>query len=113
MSKKNNVNPDHYTAGRERPGEDVARDVFWKKQWNVFAVVIDDDQDQTELIKEVLAPEGYCVLTADNAKGGLRLSQDYHPFVIITDFGIPGLNGAGLVERLRVNGTSCPCSEPS
>jgi two-component system, OmpR family, KDP operon response regulator KdpE len=73
-----------------------------KKQRNVFAVVIDDDQDQAELIKEVLAPEGYCVLTADNAEEGLRLSQDYHPFVIITDFGMPDMDGAELVGRLKV-----------
>jgi CheY-like chemotaxis protein len=77
-----------------------------KKQRNVFAVVIDDDQDQAELIKEVLGPEGYKVLTADNAEEGLRLSQHYHPFVIITDFGMPDMDGAELVERLKVNGTS-------
>jgi CheY-like chemotaxis protein len=84
--------------------EEIAR--CMKKQLNVFAVVIDDDQDQAELIKEVLAPEGYCVLTADNAEEGLRLSQHYHPFVIITDFGMPDMDGAELVERLKVNGTS-------
>jgi CheY-like chemotaxis protein len=77
-----------------------------KKQRNVFAVVIDDDQDQAELIKEVLAPEGYSVLTTDNAEEGLRLSQHYHPFVVITDFGMPDMDGAELVERLKVNGTS-------
>jgi CheY-like chemotaxis protein len=77
-----------------------------KKQWNLFAVVIDDDQDQAELIKEVLAPEGYSVLVADNAEEGLRLSQHYHPFVIITDFGLPDMDGAELVERLKVNGAS-------
>src|SRR5262249_6670782 len=77
-----------------------------KKQRNVFALVIDDDQDQAELIKEVLAPEGYYVLTADNAAEGLRLSDLYHPFIIITDFGMPDMDGAELVERLRANGTS-------
>jgi CheY-like chemotaxis protein len=84
--------------------EEIAR--CMKKQRNVYAVVIDDDQDQAELIKEVLAPEGYCVLTTDNAEEGLRLSQDYHPFVIITDFGMPDMDGAELVERLKVNATS-------
>jgi hypothetical protein len=29
MSKKNNINPDHYkTAGRERQGEDIIHDVY-------------------------------------------------------------------------------------
>jgi len=83
--------------------EEIAR--CMKKQWNVYAVVIDDDQDQAELLKEVLAPEGYCVLTADNAEEGLRLSQDCQPFVIITDFGMPDMDGAELVERLKVSGT--------
>ncbi|HKQ75926.1 MAG TPA: response regulator [Blastocatellia bacterium] len=77
-----------------------------KKQRNVFALVIDDDQDQAELIKEVIAPEGYYVLTTDNGEDGLRLSERYHPFVIITDFGMPGMDGAELIERLRANGTS-------
>jgi len=32
MSKKNNVNPDHYkTAGRERQGEDIVHDFY--KRW--------------------------------------------------------------------------------
>jgi hypothetical protein len=32
MSKKNNVNPDHYkTAGRERQGEDIVHDSY--KRW--------------------------------------------------------------------------------
>ncbi|HEV2665167.1 MAG TPA: hypothetical protein VG324_09660 [Blastocatellia bacterium] len=32
MSKKNNVNPDHYkTAGRERPGEDIVHDVYKRR----------------------------------------------------------------------------------
>jgi CheY-like chemotaxis protein len=84
--------------------EGIAR--CMKNQRNIFAVVIDDDQDQAELIKEVLAPEGYCVLTADNAEEGLRLSQHYQPFVIITDFGMPDMDGAELVERLRASGTS-------
>lgn len=77
-----------------------------KKQRNVFALVIDDDHDQAELIKEVLTPEGYYVLTTDNAEEGLRLSDRYHPFVIITDFGMPDMDGAEMVERLRANGKS-------
>jgi len=32
MSKKNNVNPDHYkTAGRERPGEDIVHDLYKRR----------------------------------------------------------------------------------
>jgi len=77
-----------------------------EQQRNVFALVIDDDQDQAELIKEVLAPEGYDVLTTDNAEDGLKLSDRYHPFVIITDFGMPDMDGAELVGHLRTNGTS-------
>jgi hypothetical protein len=32
MSKKNNVNPDHYkTSGRERLGEDIVHDVYKRR----------------------------------------------------------------------------------
>ncbi|HWQ34649.1 MAG TPA: response regulator [Blastocatellia bacterium] len=73
-------------------------------QRNVFALVIDDDQDQYEIIRAFLTLEGYSVLTADNAADGLKLYRKYQPFVIITDFSMPELDGAELVRRFRTAG---------
>ena len=73
-------------------------------QRNVFALVIDDDHDQYEIIKAVLSLEGYSVLTADNAEDALKLYSRYRPFVVITDFSMPDVDGAELIELLRSDG---------
>jgi CheY-like chemotaxis protein len=70
-------------------------------QRNVFALVIDDERDQSELTKAMLRLDGYPVITADSALEGLRLCERYHPFIIITDFSMPEMDGAELLERLR------------
>lgn len=70
-------------------------------QREAFVLVIDDERDQYELTKAMLRLDGYPVVTADNATDGLRLSELYHPFIIISDFSMPDMDGAELLERLR------------
>lgn len=72
-----------------------------QSQLGMYALVIDDDRDQYELTKAVLALDGYKVLTADNAVEGLKLYERYHPFIIISDFSMPDMDGADLIERLN------------
>ena len=67
------------------------------------ALVIDDDCDQYELTKAVLTDEGFSVLTAGNAEEGLMLFNHYHPFVIITDFSMPDMDGAELIENIKTD----------
>src|SRR5574341_191595 len=76
-----------------------------KPQRNVFALVIDDDCDQYEMLETILAYEGFSVLTAGNVERALELSSRYRPFVIITDFGMPEQDGGELIERLKSNGS--------
>ncbi len=75
-----------------------------ESQQNIFALVIDDDCDQYDLIKTILTHHGYSVLTADSAQQGLELFDRYHPFVIITDFSMPDMDGGELIEHLRSEG---------
>ena len=70
-------------------------------QREAFALVIDDERDQYELTKAMLRLDGYPVVTADNAVEGLRMCELYHPFIIISDFSMPDMDGAELLERLR------------
>jgi CheY-like chemotaxis protein len=68
---------------------------------SVSVLVIDDDPDQYGLIKAILELEGYTVLTAENAEMGLELYKRHHPFIVITDFSMPDLDGAEFVKRIR------------
>lgn len=72
-----------------------------QSQIGIYALVIDDDPEQYELTKTILALDGYKVLTADNAREGLKLYECHQPFIIISDFSMPDMDGADLVERLK------------
>jgi hypothetical protein len=46
MSKKNNVNPDHYkTAGRERQGEDIIHDVYKRRYSQSKSKAVDRERN--------------------------------------------------------------------
>jgi CheY-like chemotaxis protein len=72
-----------------------------KPQQNINVLVIDDDSAQYELIEAILSNNGYSVLTAESAKRGLELFDRYHPSVIISDFSMPDMDGAELIEQLK------------
>jgi CheY-like chemotaxis protein len=71
-----------------------------------YALIIDDDRDQYELTEFILSLEGYSVLTADNVRDAIKLFNKFHPFVIITDFSMPDIDGAALIKTLRSDGGS-------
>ncbi len=73
---------------------------------NSYALIIDDDRDQYELTEFILSLEGYSVKTVDNVGDAIKLFNKFQPFVIITDFSMPDVDGAELIRSLRVDGRS-------
>jgi len=64
-------------------------------------LVVDDVADVTEMIGLLLKHAGYEVATADSATAALRLAQERAFDVIISDIGMPEMNGYELAESLR------------
>ncbi len=64
-------------------------------------LVVDDVPDVTEMIGLLLKHAGYDVSTADSAKGALRLARRRHYDLIISDIGMPEMNGYEFVTELR------------
>ena len=65
-------------------------------------LVVEDEFAIAELLEMVLTDAGYGVVTAANGRQALeRMAEGPHPDLIITDFMMPVLNGAGLIEALR------------
>ncbi len=64
-------------------------------------LLVDDDQELTGMLSEVLAGERYMVDTAPDGHRGmhLALSQDYD--LLIVDRKMPAIEGSDLVTRLR------------
>ena len=64
-------------------------------------LVVEDTFDTREMVKTMLALEGYTVYEAADGKEGLAQAQGKHPDMILTDIRMPGMNGIEMVAQLR------------
>ncbi len=64
-------------------------------------LIIDDDPLAHELLRSVLMPRGYEVVSADRGQLGLELAAAIRPSLIILDLMMPGVNGFEVAAKLR------------
>jgi CheY-like chemotaxis protein len=64
-------------------------------------LVVDDVPDVTEMLSLFLTRAGYEVATADSAAAALRLARSRAFDVVISDIGMPEMNGYELAGALR------------
>ena len=69
-----------------------------KHRW---ALVVDDVSDVTEMLSVLMTHAGYEVSTASCAQDAIALARDNHFDVVISDIGMPEMNGYELAEALR------------
>jgi len=66
-------------------------------------LVIEDNEKNMKLMRDLLQYEGYEILEADTAEEGLRLAGEYLPALILMDIGLPGMNGFEALKHLRAS----------
>lgn len=67
----------------------------------LMILVADDDLGTRLSISDYLELSGYSVLTADNGQEALKIVEEYHPDLIVTDIMMPRMNGYELVRQVR------------
>jgi CheY-like chemotaxis protein len=68
-------------------------------------VIIEDDSDLRETMKELLEIEGFSVVTAANGREGLNLiERDGGPCLILLDLMMPVMNGWEFLDAMQRNG---------
>ena len=67
-------------------------------------LVVDDEDDARELIKRILNDCNADVLTAATAGEALSLLQHARPDLMVSDLGMPEVDGYGLLDRIRALG---------
>ncbi len=67
-------------------------------------LVVDDEDDARELIKRILNDCNADVLTAATAGEALGLLQHTRPDLMLSDLGMPEVDGYGLLDRVRALG---------
>jgi PAS domain S-box-containing protein len=69
----------------------------------VHAFIVDDEPDARELLRRVLEDQGAQVTTFSSAKDVLATLKTTRPSIIVSDIGMPGMDGFQLIRALRVS----------
>jgi CheY-like chemotaxis protein len=62
---------------------------------------IEDNFHNRRLVRKILASQGYPLTEAEDGLTGLQLVRDLHPSLILLDIGLPGLDGIGVMQRVK------------
>jgi CheY-like chemotaxis protein len=71
-------------------------------------MVVDDNEDHREMMRELLAPLDFVVLTAESGPECLMLIEGANPDIYLVDISMPGMSGWQLAARLRDVGQTAP-----
>ena len=64
-------------------------------------LVADDDLGTRLSISDYLEAIGYSVISAENGQEALKLVEEYHPHLVVTDITMPHMDGYEFVRRIR------------
>jgi two-component system, cell cycle response regulator DivK len=73
---------------------------------NELILVIEDNERNRKLVRDVLTFKGYAIIEAETGEEGVRLAQERHPRLILMDIRLPGIDGVEALGRLRADATT-------
>ena len=66
-------------------------------------LVVEDDGEIAEVLRRTLRQEGHDVRTAGDGEAALSAAAEFVPDLVILDLGLPRLDGAEVLRRLRAD----------
>lgn len=66
-------------------------------------VVIEDDQDISTFLKEVLTEQGYQIYTAFTGTKGLEAIDKFSPELVLLDLKLPDIDGESVCRQIKKN----------
>jgi two-component system cell cycle response regulator DivK len=70
---------------------------------NETILVVEDNDKNRKLARDVLTHQGYRVVEAESAEDGLALVARERPALILMDIHLPGIDGIEALRRLRAD----------
>ena len=64
-------------------------------------LVVDDEPQITRVLKTTLSSQGYAIRTASDGDEALQVMKEWTPDLLITDLGMPHMNGLELCRHVR------------
>ncbi len=71
-------------------------------------LVVDDEENVSHLVSSALRFDGFETITADNGNSALAAVAEQDPDLLVLDVMMPGLDGFGLLNKLRAAGSQVP-----
>ena len=66
-------------------------------------LIIEDNEKNLKLVRDVLQFKGYRTLDADSAEKGLELAQAQQPDLVLMDIQLPGMDGVAALRALKAS----------
>ncbi len=69
-------------------------------------LIVEDNDKNLKLVRDVLQVKGYSTLEAGTAEDGIRLARERTPDLILMDIHLPGMSGLEALKVLRADGAT-------
>jgi len=66
-------------------------------------LIVEDNDKNLKLVRDVLQVKGYTTLEAGTAEEGIRLAREHTPDLILMDIHLPGMSGLEALKLLRAD----------
>ena len=73
---------------------------------NELILVVEDNERNRRLVRDVLTFKGYEIVEAETGEDGVRLAQERRPQLVLMDIRLPGIDGVEALRRLRADATT-------
>jgi CheY-like chemotaxis protein len=70
---------------------------------NELILIIEDNEKNRKLCRDVLQAKGYQTVESETAEEGLKLAQEKSPALVLMDIQLPGMDGIAALKQLRAD----------
>ena len=70
---------------------------------DALILVVEDNERNAKLLRDVLEHRGYRVLVAETGELGVTLAQEHLPALVLMDIQLPGIDGIEAFEQLQAD----------
>lgn len=71
-----------------------------------LVLIVEDNDKNMKLVRDVLQVKGYRTLEAGSAEDGIALARAHKPDLVLMDIQLPGMNGIEALGVLRADPTT-------
>jgi two-component system cell cycle response regulator DivK len=69
-------------------------------------LIVEDNEKNMKLARDILRAKGYAVLEAVNGLDGVALALQHRPDLVLMDIQLPDINGIDAFARIRADATT-------